>query len=40
MKEKYAGIKGRIQGEKKESSPAIRAAWYDMVSTNNFKNTS
>jgi len=26
IKEKYAGINGRIQGEKKESNPAKRAA--------------
>ncbi len=26
IKEKYAGIKGKTQGEKKDSNPAIRAA--------------
>jgi hypothetical protein len=26
IKEKYDGIRGRIQGEKKESSPAMKAA--------------
>jgi len=26
IKEKYAGINGRIHGERKDSSPAIKAA--------------
>jgi len=34
MKEKYPGIKGNIQGEKKDSNPAANAAEYDMVSPN------
>jgi len=36
MKEKYPGIKGNIQGEKKESNPVANAAEYDMVSLNIF----
>ena len=28
---KYAGIKGKIQGEKKDKSPAIKAALYVIV---------
>jgi hypothetical protein len=34
MKEKYPGIRGNIQGEKKDSNPAANAAEYDMVSLN------
>jgi len=34
IKEKYPGIKGNIQGEKKDSNPAANAAEYDMVSLN------
>jgi hypothetical protein len=34
IKEKYAGINGRIQGEKKDSRPAIRAAEYVIFSVN------
>jgi hypothetical protein len=36
MKEKYPGIRGNMQGEKKESNPAANAAEYDMVSLNIF----
>jgi len=36
MKEKYPGIKGKMQGEKKDSNPAANAAEYDMVSLNIF----
>ena len=31
---KYAGISGNIQGEKKDKSPARKAAEYETVSTN------
>jgi hypothetical protein len=34
IKEKYAGISGSTQGEKKDKSPAIKAAEKDMVSVN------
>jgi hypothetical protein len=34
MKEKYPGIRGNMQGEKKDSKPAANAAEYDMVSLN------
>ncbi len=34
IKEKYAGISGSTQGEKKDRSPAINAAEKDTVSVN------
>jgi hypothetical protein len=34
MNVKYPGISGNMQGEKKETSPAIKAAEYDIVSVN------
>jgi hypothetical protein len=34
IKVKYAGISGKIQGEKKDNNPAVNAAKYDMDSAN------
>jgi hypothetical protein len=34
IKEKYDGISGRTQGEKKDKSPATKAAGKETVSTN------
>ena len=36
INEKYPGIRGRIQGEKKERTPAMKAADYETVSANIF----
>jgi hypothetical protein len=36
IKVKYAGMRGNMQGEKKDSNPATNAAEMDILSANNF----